>query len=31
MQVLLAVQHRDLGLALQLFLDAEPDLFVECR
>ena len=28
MQVVLAVQQRDLGLALQLYLDAEPDLFV---
>jgi DNA-binding NarL/FixJ family response regulator len=28
MQVVLAVQHRDLGLALQLYLDGEPDLFV---
>jgi NarL family two-component system response regulator LiaR len=28
MRVLLAVQHRDLGLALQLYLDTEPDLFV---
>ena len=28
MQVVLAVQPRDLGLALQLYLDAEPDLFV---
>ena len=28
MRVVLAIQHRDLGLALQLCLDAEPDLFV---
>ena len=28
MQVVLAVQQRDLGLALQLYLDAEPGLFV---
>jgi DNA-binding NarL/FixJ family response regulator len=28
MQVVLAVQQRDLGLAVQLYLDAEPGLFV---
>ncbi len=28
MQVVLAAQHRDLQLALQLYLDAEPGLFV---
>jgi DNA-binding NarL/FixJ family response regulator len=28
MRVVLAIQHRDLGLALQLRLDAEPGLFV---